>query len=214
MNAHKAKILLGIGIFVSTVGVSAVYLPYYSDKNAFSGPSKIAPSIGIADRSNGSSNSIDSNNNSNSNSNSSGGITKKNPNSMWKNMDLKIKEGGSNDELEGDSAVNSNLLNSNLIDDMMSLYQTIEANKVLIFAVPDCPYCDEAKAILQQLGHVAKVVYVNEKQRMALYELTSSPQYPNIWLNGRYVGGCNDGPESWMGIKNIVAAGKLKDYLK
>ena len=30
---------------------------------------------------------------------------------------------------------------------------------------------------------------------------------------GKYVGGCNDGPEPWMGIKKIVKSGKLNDYL-
>ncbi len=37
---------------------------------------------------------------------------------------------------------------------------------------------------------------------------------PNIWLKGKFVGGCNDGPQDWMGIKKIIAAGKLEEYLK
>jgi glutaredoxin-related protein len=36
---------------------------------------------------------------------------------------------------------------------------------------------------------------------------------PSVWVNGKFVGGCNDGPESWMGIKKIINNNKLDELL-
>ena len=130
---------------------------------------------------------------------------------MWKNMDMKIKENKA--EEQDEDYVNSDILTSDLIDEMMGLYQIIEANKVIVFSMEQCIHCVDAKKHLISQGYNPTVVNVNDRQRMALYELTSSHSMPSVWLNGRYVGGCNDGPESWMGIKKIIDSGKLANYL-
>ena len=36
---------------------------------------------------------------------------------------------------------------------------------------------------------------------------------PSIWVKGTYVGGCKDGPESWMGINKCIKSGKLEELL-
>jgi hypothetical protein len=51
-------------------------------------------------------------------------------------------------------------------------------------------------------------------QREALSEMTGSDSIPNVWLKGVYVGGCNDGPKPWMGIKKIIKSGQLNQFLK
>ncbi len=52
------------------------------------------------------------------------------------------------------------------------------------------------------------------EEREYLLDQTGSQSVPSIWLKGKFVGGCNDGPEDWMGIKKIIKAGKLEEYLK
>merc|ERR1712046_73916 len=32
-------------------------------------------------------------------------------------------------------------------------------------------------------------------------------------VNGKYAGGCNDGPEPWMGVKKLIESGQLKKVL-
>lgn len=27
---------------------------------------------------------------------------------------------------------------------------------------------------------------------------------PYLWVHGKYAGGCNDGPESWMGVRRVL----------
>ena len=209
---NKAKILLGIGVFVATASVSALYLPFYADKNTFQGPSR-GGSYGYS--------TPVTSDEAGERESSRTSLPKKNSNSMWKNMDMKIKEnkagsvdhGNLKEEQKDGDYVNSDILTSDLIDEMMGLYQIIEANKVLVFSMEQCVYCVDAKTHLTSQGHNPTVVTVNERQRMALYELTSSHSMPSVWLNGRYVGGCNDGPEPWMGIKKIIDSGKLANYL-
>mmetsp|Transcript_1595 Transcript_1595/g.1666 ORF Transcript_1595/g.1666 Transcript_1595/m.1666 type:complete len:81 (+) Transcript_1595:205-447(+) len=43
--------------------------------------------------------------------------------------------------------------------------------------------------------------------------MTGSRTVPNIWVNGTFVGGCNDGPENWMGIKKLINNGDIKKLL-
>ena len=50
-------------------------------------------------------------------------------------------------------------------------------------------------------------------QREALYDMTNVSSIPSIWVKGTFVGGCNDGPEGWMGIKKMLKSGKLEEML-
>ena len=33
------------------------------------------------------------------------------------------------------------------------------------------------------------------------------------WVKGAFVGGCDDGPEAWMGVVPMVRSGKLAEML-
>ena len=43
--------------------------------------------------------------------------------------------------------------------------------------------------------------------------MTNVGSIPSIWVKGKFVGGCNDGPEAWMGIKKMIKSGKLNEML-
>ena len=66
---------------------------------------------------------------------------------------------------------------------------------------------------MKAAGHNPHVIEATSAQRDALYSMTKSSSVPSVWLNGKYVGGCNDGPEPWMGIRKIINSGKIADYL-
>jgi glutaredoxin-related protein len=42
---------------------------------------------------------------------------------------------------------------------------------------------------------------------------TNMMSIPNIWVKGKFIGGCNDGPESWMGLTTLINNGELKRML-
>lgn len=67
---------------------------------------------------------------------------------------------------------------------------------------------------IEAAGHKPHVVNCSWDIREGLLDLTHSKSVPNIWLKGKYVGGCNDGPEPWMGIKKIINNGKLGEFLQ
>ena len=92
-----------------------------------------------------------------------------------------------------------------------SIKEIVNANAVVIFAKVGCPYCKGAIEILQT--HNANIVYPTDTQFEELEKLTHSESFPNIWINGVYIGGLNDGPEEWMGLKKIIKDGKFENYL-
>ena len=48
---------------------------------------------------------------------------------------------------------------------------------------------------------------------MGRYEL-QPPLVPSVWIGDKYIGGCNDGPERWMGTIPNLTNGKLQGWLK
>ena len=82
-----------------------------------------------------------------------------------------------------------------------------------MFISETCPYCRQALSALETAGYSPKVVVPSSSQRAALSAVTSSSSVPNVWVKGKYVGGCNDGPESWMGIKKLINNGQLRTML-
>ena len=95
-------------------------------------------------------------------------------------------------------------------DNVLSLVKSAD---IVVFQDPGCPYCIEAVKVLKGNGQSPKVIDVSYDDRQILRGITKSGTVPQIFIKGKYVGGCNDGPESWMGIKKIINSGKLGDYL-
>jgi glutaredoxin len=91
--------------------------------------------------------------------------------------------------------------------------QTTPTNRFLTAFNIGCPYCVEAVNALKTAGHDIKVVKATRDQREVLYDMTNVGSIPSIWVKGKFVGGCNDGPEAWMGIKKMIKSGKLNEML-
>lgn len=96
---------------------------------------------------------------------------------------------------------------------MSSVKQIVEKESIVVFSSSTCPYCTQAIAALKAAGYEPSVVNASS-YRNELYELTNRTSVPSIWVKGTYVGGCNDGPQEWMGITKMIKNGKLAEMMK
>eukprot|EP01026_Neomeris_dumetosa_P030970 TRINITY_DN2463_c0_g1_i1.p3 TRINITY_DN2463_c0_g1~~TRINITY_DN2463_c0_g1_i1.p3 ORF type:complete len:228 (-),score=28.34 TRINITY_DN2463_c0_g1_i1:349-1032(-) len=92
----------------------------------------------------------------------------------------------------------------------------IADNPVLMFSFTDCPFCKNAKSLLDGMGVPYTALELNEmgKEGLAiraeLSKMTSRTSVPNIFIGGKSIGGCNDGP----GIMTLNNQGKLVGMLQ
>ncbi len=89
----------------------------------------------------------------------------------------------------------------------------IASEDIVVFKWRTCPYCVDAMRALDADKKTYKAIEVSEEQRSLLFEVTKQESVPSIWIKGKFIGGCNDGPESWMGVKPLIKSGKLNEFL-
>ncbi|TPX61220.1 hypothetical protein PhCBS80983_g01307 [Powellomyces hirtus] len=73
----------------------------------------------------------------------------------------------------------------------------IAKHKVLIYSKTYCPYCDKAKALLKSKNVNYEIIELDtvkdgEKMHAHLKELSGQTTVPNIYINGKHIGGCSD----------------------
>jgi len=81
--------------------------------------------------------------------------------------------------------------------------------KVEIYTTALCPYCSSAKALLERKGvpfEETDVTFDPEKRKDVI-KRSGQRTVPQIWIGGRYVGGCDD-------LYALDAEGKLDPMLK
>mmetsp|Transcript_1421 Transcript_1421/g.2314 ORF Transcript_1421/g.2314 Transcript_1421/m.2314 type:complete len:100 (-) Transcript_1421:87-386(-) len=89
----------------------------------------------------------------------------------------------------------------------------VGSNDIVLFQSRGCPYCSSAIGSLQAAGYKPTIVEASREQRQQLLNVTKSRSVPSIWLKGKFVGGCNDGPEPWMGINKILQNNEMDKFL-
>lgn len=57
------------------------------------------------------------------------------------------------------------------------------------------------------------VIVVTDDMRQDLFKMTGKTSVPSAWIRGKYIGGCNDGPENWMGVIPCINSGKIAEML-
>jgi len=72
----------------------------------------------------------------------------------------------------------------------------IKASKIVVFSKTHCPYCTRAKAAIGALTPQFTVVELDvvkdgSAQQDALLELTGQKTVPNIFVDGKHIGGCD-----------------------
>eukprot|EP00596_Hydrurales_sp_CCMP1899_P001367 CAMPEP_0119037042 /NCGR_PEP_ID=MMETSP1177-20130426/5136_1 /TAXON_ID=2985 /ORGANISM="Ochromonas sp, Strain CCMP1899" /LENGTH=101 /DNA_ID=CAMNT_0006997735 /DNA_START=91 /DNA_END=396 /DNA_ORIENTATION=- len=95
-----------------------------------------------------------------------------------------------------------------------SIIDETNSHNIVLYVSNSCPYCTSAIRDLKAAGKTIHVVEASSAQRSVLREMTGAGSVPNCWVKGKFVGGCNDGSEPWMGIVKMLKNGKLDEMLK
>jgi glutaredoxin 3 len=89
-------------------------------------------------------------------------------------------------------------------------------NSVAMFSFSTCPFCRKAKDFLEEKGVDYKVIELDELDgnqgneiRAMLGKRTKRTSVPSMFIGGKYIGGCNDGP----GLMPLAASGELDTML-
>merc|ERR1711971_41249 len=98
-------------------------------------------------------------------------------------------------------------------EDIATANSAILSAELVLFTKPGCPFCKGAFETLQDTGRAFKIIEVTRSQKRGLQYPTGQTSLPSFWVNGSYCGGCNDGTESWHGVKPMVANGVLQKML-
>jgi glutaredoxin 3 len=82
--------------------------------------------------------------------------------------------------------------------------------KIDIYTKPYCPYCERAKALLEQKGAEYNEIVASHDPalRAEMNERSGRYTYPQIFIDDKHVGGCDDlmALESRGGLDPLLAA--------
>lgn len=91
---------------------------------------------------------------------------------------------------------------------------------LVLFTWEVSPSCKKALELLEVAGAKPKVIRLDQpwsegnKKRAALGRLTGKSSVPSVWIGGRYVGGCDDGPsDTAPGLVKLAFSGRLNKML-
>ena len=103
----------------------------------------------------------------------------------------------------------------------------IKDNKVLVLSFTTCPYCLQAKTILDAQPALAKSSYTvveldqdvdGKAIRAVLGQRLGRTSVPAIWIDQNFVGGCNDGnpnsDDNGGGLVQLDQSGQLDAMLR
>lgn len=83
-------------------------------------------------------------------------------------------------------------------------------SKIDIYTKPYCPYCERAKALLEEKGAEYNEIVASHDPalRAEMNERSGRYTYPQIFINGTHVGGCDDlmALDSRGGLDPLLAA--------
>ena len=83
-------------------------------------------------------------------------------------------------------------------------------SKIDIYTKPYCPYCERAKALLEQKGAEYNEIVASHDPvlRAEMNERSGRYTYPQIFIDDKHVGGCDDlmALDSRGGLDPLLAA--------
>eukprot|EP00966_Prymnesium_polylepis_P259462 5993096-Prymnesium_polylepis.1 len=89
----------------------------------------------------------------------------------------------------------------------------IAESPLVVFGSASCPFCHRAVTELSAAGLQPAVHNIDVAERAALRERTAQRTIPYVFARGTFLGGCNDGPEEWMGALKLLRSGALQKML-
>ena len=92
----------------------------------------------------------------------------------------------------------------------------IADNPVLVLTFETCPFCIKAKEVLDAKGTKYTEIDLTKDPdgkalRAEMGEMIGRTSVPAVWINGKFIGGCNEGPVG--GIVTLNDSGKLDPML-
>ena len=92
-----------------------------------------------------------------------------------------------------------------LDENLIKKEKIINNKQVEIFIIPDCPWSARAIRMLRtlQVAHEIKVIK-NDNDFKSLNEITNYTSFPQIFINGEFIGGYSE-------LAELHSSGKLKD---
>jgi glutaredoxin len=91
------------------------------------------------------------------------------------------------------------------------------SSSVTMYSFTTCPFCKRAKDILNEIGAEYEVMELDvvpegKAIRAELGDRTGRTSMPSVWIQGQYIGGCNDG--GLGGVAKLQEQGKLLPLLQ
>ncbi|OVA20748.1 Glutaredoxin [Macleaya cordata] len=79
---------------------------------------------------------------------------------------------------------------------MSKAKEVVSSNPVVVFSKTYCPFCDQVKRLLSQLGASFKAIELDKESdgseiQAALAEWTGQRTVPNVFIGGNHIGGCD-----------------------
>ncbi|KAI3811450.1 hypothetical protein L1987_21174 [Smallanthus sonchifolius] len=89
--------------------------------------------------------------------------------------------------------------------------KTIASHPIVIFSKSYCPYCKRAKGVFKELNQKPYVIELDEREdgskiQDALSEIVGRRTVPQVFINGKHLGGSDDTVEAYQ-------SGKLEKLL-
>ncbi|XP_071699708.1 glutaredoxin-C4 [Rutidosis leptorrhynchoides] len=80
--------------------------------------------------------------------------------------------------------------------------KTISSHSIVIFSKSYCPYCKRAKGVFKELNKKPYVVELDEREdgwkiQDALSEIVGRRTVPQVFINGKHLGGSDDTVEAY-----------------
>uniref|UniRef100_A0A0E0KSM3 Glutaredoxin domain-containing protein n=1 Tax=Oryza punctata TaxID=4537 RepID=A0A0E0KSM3_ORYPU len=75
--------------------------------------------------------------------------------------------------------------------------ETVASAPVVVYSKSYCPFCVRVKKLFEQLGATFKAIELDGESdgselQSALAEWTGQRTVPNVFINGKHIGGCDD----------------------
>jgi glutaredoxin 3 len=101
----------------------------------------------------------------------------------------------------------------------LNAYIDNSQKSVLMLSFTTWPFCVKAKQLLDEKGVTYTAVELDVAEdgkaiRAEMGDVIGRTSVPAIWIDGVFIGGCNDGPEGYGGLITMENNGTLDGLLK
>jgi glutaredoxin len=106
------------------------------------------------------------------------------------------------------------LLISEELPGTAAVRQHTDTHLLVVFSGPMSDfYSKQVAEAIAGAGLDACIVEADKKIVLVLASMTGVATVPSVWIGDKYIGGCNDGPEAWMGMIPNLRNGNIQQWV-